>query len=56
MERVSLEVANGVRDDLEEADDDFDPVVRFSDFGESNIDFNVIMRANDRTGLIRGEA
>ena len=50
VERVSLEVANGVRDDLEEADDDFDPVVRFSDFGESNIDFNVIMRANDRTG------
>ena len=50
VERVSLEVANGVRDDLEEADDDFDPVVRFSDFGESNIDFNVVMRANDRLG------
>ena len=50
VERVSLEVANGVRGDLEEADDDFDPVVRFSDFGESNIDFNVIMRANDRLG------
>ena len=50
VERVSLEVANGVRDDLEEAVDDFDPVVRFSDFGESNIDFNVIMQANDRLG------
>ena len=50
VERVSLEVANGVRDDLEEAVDDFDPVVRFSDFGESNIDFNVIMQSNDRLG------
>ncbi len=50
VESVSLEVANGVRDDLEEAIDDFDPVVRFSDFGESNIDFNVIMQARDRLG------
>lgn len=50
VERVSLEVAKGVRDDLEEAVDDFDPLVRFSDFGESNIDFNVIMQANDRLG------
>ena len=50
VESVSLEVANGVRDDLEEANDDFDPVVRFSDFGESNIDFNVIMQAQDRLG------
>ena len=50
VERVSLEVANGVRDDLEEAVDGFDPLVRFSDFGESNIDFNVIMQANDRLG------
>ena len=50
VESVSLEVATGVRDDLEEAVDDFDPLVRFSDFGESNIDFNVIMQANDRLG------
>lgn len=50
VESVSLEVANGVRDDIEEAVDDFDPVVRFSDFGESNIDFNVIMQADDRLG------
>ena len=50
VERVSLEVANGVREEVEEAIDDFDPVVRFSDFGESNIDFNVIMQASDRLG------
>ena len=50
VERVSLEVANGVRKEVEEAIDDFDPVVRFSDFGESNIDFNVIMQASDRLG------
>ena len=50
VERVSLEVANGVREEVEEAVDDFEPVVRFSDFGESNIDFNVIMQASDRLG------
>ncbi len=50
VEKVALEIANGVRDDLEQAVDDFDPVVRFSAFGESNIDFNVIMQANDRIG------
>ena len=50
VERVSLKVANGVREEVEEAVDDFDPVVRFSDFGESNIDFNVIMQASDRLG------
>ena len=50
VERVSLAVANDVRDALEEAVDDFEPLVRFSDFGESNIDFNVIMQASDRSG------
>ena len=49
VERVALDVANGVKGDLEEAEDDFEPVVRFTAFGESNIDFVVVLRAEDRT-------
>ena len=48
VEEVSLEVAAQVRDDLEEAVDEFDPVVRFTAFGDSNIDFVVVMQAQDR--------
>ena len=48
VEEVTLEVAAQVRDDLEEAVDDFDPVVRFTAFGDSNIDFVVVMQAQDR--------
>ena len=49
VEEVALEVAGQLRDELEEAIDDFDPVIRFRSFGESNIDFVVVMRAADRT-------
>ncbi len=50
VEEVALEVAGGVRDDIEVAIDDFDPVVRFTEFGDSNIDFVVVMQAEDRLG------
>ena len=48
VERIALDVANGVKEDLEEAEDDFEPVLRFTAFGESNIDFVVVLRAEDR--------
>ena len=48
VEEVALEVATQVRDDVEVAVDDFDPVFRFTSFGESNVDFVVVMRALDR--------
>lgn len=48
VERIALEVANGVMEDLDEAQDDFEPVLRFTAFGESNIDFIVILQAEDR--------
>ncbi len=48
VEEVALEVARQVRDDLEEAVDEFEPVVRFTAFGDSNIDFVVLMQAVDR--------
>ena len=50
VEAVALEVAAGVRDDIEAAIEDFDPAVRFTTFGESNIDFVVVMQAEDRQG------
>ncbi len=48
VEEVALEVAAQVRDDLEEAVDEFDPIIRFTAFGDSNIDFVVVMQAADR--------
>ena len=50
VERIALEVAHAARDDLDEAVDDFDPVVRFTAFGESNVDLVVVMQAADRLG------
>ena len=50
VESVALEVANEVREEIDEAVVDFDPVVRFNNFGESNIDFVVVVRAEDRLG------
>ena len=48
VEEVVLDVANGVRGDLEEAADDYEPLIYFTDFGESNIDFVVLLQAEDR--------
>ena len=50
VERVALEVASGVRDDLEEAQDDYEPLIYFTAFGESNIDFVLLLQADDRAG------
>ena len=48
VERISLEVAEGVREDVDVAVDDFEPVFRYTAFGDSNIDFVVVMQADDR--------
>ena len=48
VEEVSLEVAAGVRDELEEAQDDYAPLIFFTNFGDSNIDFVVLLQAADR--------
>ena len=48
VEEVALEVARQVRDDLEEAQDDFEPTIWFTAFGDSNIDFVVVLQAADR--------
>ena len=48
MERVSLEVADEVIRTSEFAVKDFEPVVRFAEFGDSNINFRIIFQATDR--------
>ena len=50
VERVALEVAAGVRDDVDEAQDDYEPLIYFTAFGESNIDFVLLLQAADRAG------
>ena len=50
VEEVALEEAVAVRDDLESAIKDYDPSLLYIEFGESNIEFLVIMQAEDRLG------
>ncbi len=45
VERVTAEVAKSVLKDVDGGVPAFEPVVRFSDFGDSAIKFNVILRA-----------
>ncbi|HJL74989.1 MAG TPA: mechanosensitive ion channel family protein [Candidatus Marinimicrobia bacterium] len=45
VERVTMEVAQSVIDDLDEANKDYDPIVRFQVFDDSSINFTVYMRA-----------
>ena len=47
VERVTLEVANKVIRDHPGAELSYNPVVRFKEFGDSNITFVVIFRANE---------
>ncbi len=50
VEKVALEVAKGVRDDLDSAIKDYEPSLLFTNFGDSNIDFLVIIQGEDRLG------
>jgi small-conductance mechanosensitive channel len=51
VEDVSLEVAGQIIQDCPEAIKDFDPVLRFREFGDSNINFVVVLRAVNRVGV-----
>ena len=50
VEEVSLDVARSVKRDVEEAEDDYEPLIYFTAFGDSNIDFVLLLQANDRAG------
>ena len=54
VEELALQEANQLVEESEAAvvDADFEPVVRFTNFGDSNIDFIVFMQAIDRPGSI----
>lgn len=45
VERVAVEVARGVQQEVEGAVRDFEPLVRFQGYGESSVDFLVVLRA-----------
>ncbi len=57
VEKVAMEVAEEVRDDVDAAIDEYEPLVWFTAFGESNIDFEVRIQAEDRPGtfIVRHE-
>lgn len=48
VKRISLEVTNEVVDESEFAVKDFEPLLRFGEFGDSNINFRIIFQATDR--------
>lgn len=49
VERVSLEVAQAVIEESEDANKEFEPIFRFFEFADSNINFRVIFQGADRT-------
>ena len=53
VERVTLEVAQEVIQELPEAQKDFEPWFGFERFGDSNIDFWVWVQAKDRIGSFK---
>ena len=52
VEQISLEVAREVIDNSEHANKEFEPVFRFFQFGDSNINFRIIFQGVDRVGMI----
>jgi small-conductance mechanosensitive channel len=50
VEKVTMEVAKQILRDYPEGVNGFMPVVRFNEFGDSNINFDVILQATDRSG------
>ncbi|MYE54395.1 MAG: mechanosensitive ion channel family protein [Chloroflexi bacterium] len=48
VEQVSLEVAREVIEESEVANKEFEPVFRFAEFADSNINFRIIFQAVDR--------
>ena len=53
VERVAMEVASGVIEELPEAKKPYDPWFGYEQFGDSNIDFWVWLEATDRLGAVK---
>ncbi|MCY3544820.1 MAG: mechanosensitive ion channel family protein [Chloroflexi bacterium] len=52
VEDVSLEVARKVIEEAEAAHTDFEPVFRYVEFADSNINFRIVFQGVDRAGMI----
>ena len=48
VEKTVIEIARETMLNLPEGAKDFQPIVRFKEFGDSNIEFDIILKANDR--------
>lgn len=53
VERIALEVANQAQEQEDGADRTWEPVVRFQEFGDSSINFMVVLRATDPVAQFR---
>lgn len=53
VEKVSLEVANEIIVEMDEAVKDFEPLFRFEEFGDSNINFWIWVTARDRMATFK---
>ncbi len=49
VERITVEVAKAVLRDIEGGVPDFEPFIRYNKFGDSNIEFNIILRVKEYT-------
>ncbi len=49
VERVAIEVGHQVQDRMEGTNKEWEPIVRFKEFGESNINFVTVLRVTDPT-------
>ncbi|MGE5328484.1 MAG: mechanosensitive ion channel family protein [Deltaproteobacteria bacterium] len=47
VEKISINTAKSVRDEIEGAVREFEPVVRFNSFSDTGISFNVVMKAEE---------
>ena len=47
VEKITLDVARKIQKKLKECDEKWEPKVRFYNFGDSNIEFRIILRAKD---------
>ena len=50
VESITLEVASEIMQKYPEGAKDFEPLVRFKEFGDSNINFAVVLKSVDRIG------
>ena len=49
VERIAIEVAHQIQDRMEGTNKEWDPIVRFKEFGDSNINFVTVLRVLDPT-------